>query len=101
VTAQSSFPPEPAAGAGSLEPIADINQECDHRPMADDDFEANDARATAHIAYALVYALLNELEKEAPGLRKRVWTQAQRTLEEYRVLDASNAEWVTRIIANL
>lgn len=66
-----------------------------------EDFEASDARATAHIAYALVYALLNELEKEVPGLRKRVWAQAQRTLEEYNVLDASNADWVARIISNL
>jgi len=69
--------------------------------MAEDDFEARDAQATAHIGYALVYALLNELEKEIPGLRKRVWIKAQRTLEEYDVLDASNVDWVTRIIANL
>jgi hypothetical protein len=69
--------------------------------MAQDDFKASDAHATAHIAYALVFALLNELEKEFPGLRKRVWTEAQRTLQEYDVLDASNADWVKRIIANL
>ena len=69
--------------------------------MAEDDFETRDARATAHIGYALVYALLNELEKEIPGLRKRVWIKAQRTLEEYDVLDASNVDWVTRIVANL
>jgi len=69
--------------------------------MAEDDFKASDARATAHIGYALVYALLNELEEESPGIRKRVWTQAQLTLEEYDVLDSSNTDWVARIIANL
>lgn len=66
-----------------------------------DDFEARNAHATANIGYALVYALLNELENEAPGLRKRVWEQAQRSLSEYDLLDENSADWVARKIADL
>ena len=69
--------------------------------MAEDDFDARHAHTTAHIGYALVYALLNELEKEAPGLRKRVWEQAQRSLKEYDRLDEDSADWVARKIADL
>ena len=59
--------------------------------MAEDDFKARHAYTTAHIGYALIYALLDELEKEAPGLRKRVWEQAQRSLGEYNFLDKDSA----------
>jgi hypothetical protein len=69
--------------------------------MSEDDSKARHAHSTAHIGYALVYALLYELEKEAPGLRKRVWEQAQRSLEEYNLLDAESADWVTQKIAGL
>ena len=69
--------------------------------MAEDDFDARHAKMTAHIGYALVYALLNELDKEAPGLRKRVWEQAQRSLEEYNLLDDDSADWVRRKVADL
>jgi hypothetical protein len=48
--------------------------------MADDDVHAGQ---TAYIGYALVHALLSELEKESPGLRKRVWLRAQESHEEY------------------
>ena len=40
--------------------------------MANDTPADRHDRATAHIGYALIYALLNELEKERPGLRKEV-----------------------------
>ena len=68
--------------------------------MADDEFRTRHAHSTAHIGYALVYVLLDELEKEAPGLRKRVWERAQRSLEEYNLLDAGSADWVTQKIAD-
>jgi hypothetical protein len=44
---------------------------------------------------------LDEIEKEAPGLRKRVWEQAQRSLQEYNLLDQNSADWVTQKIAEL
>jgi hypothetical protein len=69
--------------------------------MADNDFDARHAHTTAHIGYALVYALLNELEKEAPGLRRRVWEEAQRSLREYNMLDEDSADWVAEKIADL
>ena len=69
--------------------------------MAEDDFNSRHAHTTAHIGYALVYALLNELEKETPGFRKRVWEQAQRSLQEYDLLDAESADWVAQKIADL
>jgi len=69
--------------------------------MSEDDFKARHAHATAHIGYALVYALLDELEKEAPGFRKRVWEQAQRSLEEYDLLDKDSADWVAQKTADL
>jgi hypothetical protein len=66
--------------------------------MANDDF---DAGQTAYIGYALVHALLSELEKESPGIRKRVWLRAQESLEEYGYLDAQSADWVAAKIADL
>jgi hypothetical protein len=69
--------------------------------MAEDDFDARHAHTTAHIGYALVYALLNELEKEAPELRRRVWEEAQRSLREYDLLDKESADWVAAKIADL
>ena len=69
--------------------------------MRDDNFDLRQALATAHIGYALVYALLDEIEKEAPGLRKRVWQQAQRSLQEYNLLDQNSADWVTQKIEEL
>ena len=63
--------------------------------------DARHSRATAHIAYALIYELLVELEKESPGLRKRVWENAQRSLAEYNILDEENADWLLGKIANL
>jgi hypothetical protein len=69
--------------------------------MADDDFDARHAHTTAHIGYALIYALLDELETEAPGLRKRVWMRAHWLLREYNRLDKESADWVTRKIADL
>jgi len=56
--------------------------------------DARHSRATAHIGYALTFALLDELEKESPGLRKRVWESAQRSLLEYDVLDQDSADWL-------
>ncbi len=69
--------------------------------MAEDDFDARSTHLTAHIGYALVCVLLNELEKETPGLRKRVWKLAQRSLKEYDLLDEHSADWVTQKIADL
>ena len=63
--------------------------------------DARHTRPTAHIGYALVYALLDELEKESPGLRKRVWEEAQRSLREYNILDDESADWLAGKIANL
>ena len=62
--------------------------------MANATWTDKDARNTAHIGYALVYALLDELGKERPGLRKRVWQEAARSLREYNVLDDDALEWV-------
>ena len=69
--------------------------------MAEDDFEARHAHDTAHISYALVYALLNELEKESPGFRRRVWLRAQQSLQEYALLGAVTKDWLEAKIAEM
>lgn len=69
--------------------------------MAEDDFDARHAHTTAHISYALVCALLEELEKKSPGVRKRVWLKAQHSLEEYDMLDPESADWVAAKVADI
>jgi hypothetical protein len=69
--------------------------------MANETWTDKDAHAVAHISYALIYVLLDELEKERPGLRKRVWQEAERSLREYDVLDDASLDWVRSKLASL
>lgn len=62
--------------------------------MANETWTDKDARDTAHISYSLIYALLDELEKEQPGLQKKVWQEAVRSLREYDLLDDKALDWV-------
>ena len=68
--------------------------------MADDQL-ANTANASAHLGYTLVSILLEELEKEHPGLRKRVWSAAQRELSTYHLLDTVAADWLARKVEEM
>lgn len=69
--------------------------------MSNDDADGRRARMTAHIGYALICALLDELEMDAPGLSKRVWKSAHRSLKEYDLLDPDSADWMSAKIAQL
>ena len=44
--------------------------------MAEDDSDARQAHSTAHIAYALVDALLKELDEESPASQARLGASA-------------------------
>lgn len=69
--------------------------------MANPSWNERDARATAHVGYALIHALLAELEKDRPGLRKKVWQEAERSLREYDLLDDDTADWLRSKVAEL
>ena len=58
---------------------------------------ADNAADSAHVGYALIFSLLEELEKRDPGTWQRVWGRARTMVDEYGLNNPRIEDWLTKI----